>query len=277
MELESTAARFKAEGVHVAAVSYDTHEILSHFATRMGGFSYPLLSDPDSEMIKAFGILNRNVAEGHAFFGMARPVTFLVDSDGVVTSKYFGPGHRQRVTADSILVREYGVDGGTRAHVKTRHLELVAYPSQDVARRGNRITLVMELDLPDKMHVYAPGVEGYTPVSVAVADEPYLRTHETSFPESEVMLLPAIGEAVPVYHGRVRILQDVTLSPRLPGYDKDETVELEIPATISYQACDDTVCYVPEKVPITFKLQLTQHDGERVPEGLRKKATSSSN
>ena len=276
MELENAYDKFQAQGLGVAAISYDTPEILAHFAERMGGFRYPLLADPGSEMIRAFRILNRNVPEDHAFFGMARPGTFVVDSDGIITSKYFEPGHRQRVTADSLLVREFGADGGMRMEIDTDHLKLTSYPAQDSARRGNRITLVMELELPPNMHVYAPGVEGYRPVSVTVSEAPYLEVHETIFPESEIMHLPAIQESVPVFHGSVRILQDITLSPRLPGYDQPDVTELEIPVTFSYQACDDTVCYLPTELPVTFKLELLPHDGKRAPEEIRHKPSSSS-
>jgi hypothetical protein len=270
VELESTVDAFASQGLGVAAISYDTPEILAAFAERMGGLSYPLLADPDSSVIEAFGVLNRNVPEDHAWFGMARPVTFIVDADGVVTSKYFEPGHRQRVTADSVLVKELGVGGGTRTRVDARQFTMTAYPAQDEVRRGNRVTLVMEIELPEKMHLYAPGVEGYTPVGVTIPEIPYLRAHETTFPESEILLLAAIGEAVPVYHGSVRILQDVTVSPRYPEGD-----ELVIPVTFSYQACDDKVCYIPSKLELTFEMKLTDHDGTRVPEEIQHKAKTS--
>lgn len=275
MELERAYPGFQEQGLGVAAISYDSPAILEHFAERMGGFNYALLSDPESAVIQAFGLLNRNIAEDHAFYGMARPGTFVVDTDGVVVSKHFEPGHRQRFTAESLLVREFGVGGGTRTEVDTDHLKVVAYPAQNVASRGNRITLVFELELPAGMHVYAPGVQGYRPVVVSIPDEAYLKVHDTAFPDSTVMRLPAIDESVPVYHGSARILQDVTLSPRLPGYDQPEATELLIPAKLSYQACDDKVCYVPTDVPVTFKLKLVPHDGQRVPDPLRKKAGGS--
>ena len=175
------------------------------------------------------------------------------------------------MTADSILVRELGIGGGTRTEIQTDHLTLTVYPAQDVARRGNRVSLVMEIDLPEKMHDYAPGVEGYRPVKVEIAEEPYLRAHDTSFPESEVLHLPAIGESVPVFHGKARIVKDVTISPRAPGYDQEDKMPLELSGTFSYQACDDRVCYVPTEVPIRFKLDLIPHDGERAPEEIRHK------
>ncbi|HSF14860.1 MAG TPA: protein-disulfide reductase DsbD domain-containing protein [Vicinamibacteria bacterium] len=173
------------------------------------------------------------------------------------------------MTADSILVREFGVGGGKRTEIQAKHLKLVTYPAQDVVRRGNRVTLVMEVELPEKMHLYAPGVEGYRPVEVKLTGDPHLKVHETVFPESEVLHLPAIGESVPVYQGKARILQDVTISPRLPGYDKDETTPLVISATFSYQACDDRICYVPAEIPIRFEMALIPHDQDRAPDAIR--------
>lgn len=111
MELERSLEKFRAQGLGVAAISYDSPAVLRHFSERMGGFHFPLLSDEGSKIIRAFGILNHNVPEGHEFFGMPFPGTFLVDESGIVRAKYFEQMHRQRYTADSILVREFGASG----------------------------------------------------------------------------------------------------------------------------------------------------------------------
>jgi hypothetical protein len=77
--------------------------------------------------------------------------------------------------------------------------------------------------------------------------------------------LDAIDETVPVYEGKVRILQGVTISPRY------REPEIEISARFSYQACDDRIRYPPTKVPIQFTLEVREHDSERSPEHLRHK------
>jgi hypothetical protein len=69
-------------------------------------------------------------------------------------------------------------------------------------------------------------------------------------------------------HGRVRILKDVTISPRF----RDE--KLSIPLTFSYQACDDKVCYPPSQVKFALEVTLVPHDSERAPEALQKKKGS---
>lgn len=249
----------------MAAISYDSPEVLRNFSQRMGGFHFPLLSDQDSRIIRAFGIFNHNIPEGHEWYGIPFPGTFIVDENGIVRSKYFEQMHRQRYTAESILAREFAASGGTRVELTTEHLKLSAFPAQDRASRGNRVTLVVELDLPPRMHVYAPGVKGYRPVTLEIDANPMLLSHDTDFPEAEILHLEAIRETVPVYQGRVRILKDVTVSPRL----REESVR--IPLTFSYQACDDKVCYAPMKLPIAIDLKLVPHDSERVPEAMRKK------
>lgn len=269
MELGQSLPKFRAQGLGVAAISYDRPEVLRHFSERMGGFPFPLLSDEGSTVIRAFGIFNHNIPEGHEWYGIPFPGTFLVDENEIVRAKYFEEMHRQRYTADSILVREYGASGGKRVEVTTDHLRLVAFPAQDVVSRGNRVTLALDLDLPPRMHVYAPGVRGYRPVVVDVDAHPSLLAHETDFPEPEFLHLEAIKETVPVYHGRVRILKDVTISPRF----RDE--KLSIPLTFSYQACDDKVCYAPSQVKFALEVALVPHDSERVPEALQKKKSGS--
>jgi hypothetical protein len=119
------------------------------------------------------------------------------------------------------------------------------------------------------MHVYAPGVEGYRPVVVEIEEHPSLLSHETDFPAPEMLHLEAIRETVPVYHGRVRILKDVTISPRW----REESIR--IPLTFSYQACDDRVCYAPAQMKFSLEVALVPHDGERVPEAMQKKKTGS--
>ena len=56
MELEETKLDFAERGLNIAALTYDSVAILRHFGDRKE-ITYPLLSDPDSEVIRAFGIL----------------------------------------------------------------------------------------------------------------------------------------------------------------------------------------------------------------------------
>lgn len=255
---------YAKRGLGIAAISYDSRGILHDFADRVG-IHFPLLADPGSRVIRAFGVLNTNIPTDNFRYGVPFPGTYIVDEHGVVTAKYFEHDLRERTTARTILVERYGEGGGRRLSAQTPHLSLTAYSSEDNARRGHVVAFVLEVELGPKMHIYAPGVEHYLASSFTIADQPAFRAHGARFPKPEILDLAAIKERVPVYTGRVRIVQDVTISPDFHG----DT--LTIPATFEYQACDDHVCYLPVKVPLRFTLHLTEHDDTRVPEAARRK------
>ncbi len=65
----------------MTAVSYDSVAVLESFTNRIGGFRYPVLADPDSEIIRAFGIFNAKVPRGHTWYGICYPGTFIVDQN----------------------------------------------------------------------------------------------------------------------------------------------------------------------------------------------------
>jgi hypothetical protein len=265
VELEQSQKELEQQGLGVAVISYDSPQVISHFANRLG-ISVSMLSDEKSSMIRAFGILNTNVPEGHSRHGMSFPGTYIVDEKGVVVSKYFQESHRQRYTADTILLKEYDVGGWHRMEARTEHLTLTAYASQETVRRGNRITLVLEGELSPKMHVYAPGVQGYLPVDFSIEESWYLKAHPPEFSKSEILYLAAIQERVPVYQGTFKVTRDITISPKLR-----EESSLEIAAVFKYQACDDQICYIPAKIPLTFTMTMQEHDDEKVPEAMRRK------
>lgn len=264
-QLQQAIPGYQQQGLGVIAISYDTPEVLQTFAKRVG-ITYTMLSDPDSATIKAFGLLNKEVPVTSDQFGIPYPGMYIVDAAGKITAKYFEESYRERFTPDSIITRDFGAAGGRQVEVKTEHLTLTTSASREKVAAGNRITLVAEIQLPAKMHVYAPGVQGYKPVAFVIDRNPDVAPHDARFPASKTLLLPAIKERVPVYENKVRITRDVTISGTAKG------PEVTIQGHFDYQACDDQICYTPKSVPVTFTLQLQQLDRERVPEAMRRKA-----
>ena len=135
---------------------------------------------------------------------------------------------------------------------------------------GRRTTLTLTARLPEKMHVYAPGVEGYKPISWEIDPSPAVTLFDVEYPDSETLYLPTISESVPVYHGEFRMFRDVRVeqSRQLSEY-LDPEGRLVLKGRFHYQACDDKVCYVPMTVDLEWTLQVQGHDRERVPEELR--------
>jgi len=63
VELQSRVEELRAQGIGAVAISYDSEAVLADFSQRRD-ITFPLLSDDDSSVIEAFGILNTVAAEG---------------------------------------------------------------------------------------------------------------------------------------------------------------------------------------------------------------------
>jgi hypothetical protein len=272
VELEQNLDRIRKQGLGLAAVSYDSVEVLKNFADRRH-ITFPLLSDPQSNIIRAFGILNDTVQPGTAQFGIPYPGTFILDTKGTVVAKYFEDDFRERISASDILVRQFGaVADSASASGEASHLRVTTAASMAVARPGERIVLSLVLDLKPNMHVYAPGVEGYIPIDWKLEESPAAKVLPFQYPASRKLRLQAIGETVPVYRGRVRITREITFGPENAVRPLvTPTGELILKGSLRYQACDDRKCYLPETVPLEWRFHFEGLDRERAPVSLQRK------
>jgi hypothetical protein len=264
VELEQSRAEFEKRGLTVVGISYDSQAILKSFADRRG-IHFPLLADPESKVIRAYGLLNETVPKG-AFFGIPYPGIFVLDARAAVVAKYFEDDYTERYTAADILIKQFGAAAGA-AHttIAAKHLAISTSASAGVVHAGQRIMLTAEIDLKPGLHVYAPGVEGYIPVNLAITAKPEIAAHDAVYPASKKLHLAAINETVPVYNQPFRILREVTIAKSVkPG-------EVKIEGSFRYQACDESKCYVPEVVPLTWTLRVEPHDTERAPADIRHK------
>jgi DsbC/DsbD-like thiol-disulfide interchange protein len=247
------------------AISYDSVEILQSFSERQGGIRYTMLADSESQIIKDFGLINPDAEPGSMHYGMAYPGSYIVDADGIVQHKFFDESYRQRVTAKTLLMTTYAAGEGHGPRIETDvepQFKLTVSPTQDSVSGGQTISLVADIELYDKVHLYAPG-SSYRAIDIKITDNPVLQQGELSLPEPEMIYLEAIDETVPVYHGKVRISREVAVSPLYRG----DTVTIS--ATLSYQTCDDELCYLPNEMPLEFELKMVPHDRTRSSEDLR--------
>ncbi len=265
MELQQNLAQIRSQGLGVAAISYDAPATLKDFANRRN-ITYPLLSDSESRIIKAFGILNEEVPAGTPFAGIPYPGTYIVDPQGRVIAKYFEDDYTQRYMTSEILVRQFGAAAGaSHTVVEGKQLTVSTSASASTVRPGQRIALTVDIELKPKMHVYAPGVEGYIPIDWTLADTTTVKAHAAEYPKSKMLRLEAINETVPVYEGRFRLIRDVTIGKAPPG-------TLNVESVLKYQACDDRICYIPQTMPLKWTVQVEAHDRDRAPKELQRKA-----
>jgi hypothetical protein len=263
VELQGRLPEIRKAGLGLAAISYDPAAVLADFSARRG-ITFPLLSDPGSETIRRYGLLNTTVDTKNALYGYPFPGTFIVDRQGVVTSRYFEEAYQERDTVSSILVR-LGQQVDVRAtKIAGAHVTVTSYATDEIAAPGTHFSLVLDVAPAPRVHVYAPGASDYRPVAISVEPQPGLLVKAPTYPKSEDYFFKPLKEHVPVYQHPFRIVQDVTLDPSSEGTAvlKDIT-SLTITGRFDYQACDDTVCFTPQSVPLSWTIGVKPLDRER--------------
>jgi peroxiredoxin len=271
IQLQAAKERFEKQGIKLAGISYDSVEILKYFSDRRK-IDFPLLSDPDSKIIRMYQVLNSEAIGPNA--GMARPGYFFVDPEGMIREKFFEAKYRERLTGNTVLsklfpeLREEVTDT-----VEAPHLQLSVGQSDRVAVPGNLVTLTAEVRLPPDVHVYAPGTKGYKTVKLVIDPLPDFEMRQASYPSAKILYLPAINERVPVFEGAFRIRQELKVnsmaefSSGLGADGKKVTVK----GNLEYQVCDSKICFLPASVPVEWQFTIVPLDRQRAPEDIRHK------
>jgi peroxiredoxin len=109
VQLQADLKDIEAAGCHIAGVSYDSVEILARFAEKEK-ITFPLLADPGSKTITAYGLLNTEAKDKAE--GIAYPVTMLIDRKGVISAKLFLDGYRDRHSKELLLKAVAAIKGG---------------------------------------------------------------------------------------------------------------------------------------------------------------------
>ena len=291
MELQDRVEELADQGLGVAAISYDSEEVLADFSRRRG-ITFPLLSDNDSKVITEFGILNTvayealgpngndpevvaDVARYISLFGASPmmagipfPGTFMLDRTGRVTSRFFEEFYKERNTTANVMLKlGIGLSPIAAIEGSTAHLKLTAYPSNTSVTVGTRLSIAVEIEPNPDIHVYAPGAEamGYRVVSLNLRPVPHVRFEPVEFLESEIYYFEPLDERVPVYQRPFTLLQEAVVAATPETEEALAQLDaLTLSGTFDYQACDDRLCFEPVSVPLSFTLDLDLLDRQRV-------------
>jgi hypothetical protein len=236
-------------------VSYDRPDVLQAFAERHR-IGYPLLSDAGSATIRTWGLLNAAATGREA--GIPHPGTLLIGRDGQVIERAFEANYRERSSGTSILARlgvRVEAAGATRAVGK--QIAVVTGTSETDAPPGRRLTLIADVTPAPRMHVYAPGQQGYIPIAITLDESPDVRPAPPRFPAPGTYFFAPLNETVKVYAAPFRISQEVTLGLSRDLRQRATAREtLTITGKLDYQACDDAVCYRPDTIPLRWTVRL---------------------
>ena len=128
---------------------------------------------------------------------------------------------------------------------KPGHAVIVASPPEVNGKAGAKLALFVDVTPKPGIHVYAPGTNDYIPITVKLTAQPAIKAGKITYPKSEIVSIA--DEKVPVFQKPFRLTQDVMVDKSAkPG----STVF--VAGTVSYQACDDSVCFPPESAPVSW-------------------------
>ena len=128
---------------------------------------------------------------------------------------------------------------------KPGHATILPSPLEVNGAAGAKLALFVDVTPKPGIHVYAPGSKDYIPITVKLNPQAEVKLGKVAYPKSEMMSFA--DEKVPVFQKPFRLTQDITLDKSAkPG----STVTVS--GTVSYQACDDRVCYPPESAPVSW-------------------------
>ena len=102
IEINQWIDKIKQQGYQVAAISYDSPEVLKQFKNE-SDINFTLLADIDSRTVNSYDVLNQKYKPGHRHYGIPYPGVMVIDTKGKLKNKYFYQGYKKRVTAELLL------------------------------------------------------------------------------------------------------------------------------------------------------------------------------
>ena len=274
VQLEQAKSHLEAKGIRVASITYDSQAILKDFSARKG-ITYPMLSDTDSKIIRAFGILN---PEGKGFAaGIPYPGIYLISHDGKVQKRFFESQYSDRFTPNDIYAEIFGTAPEStqkQPRVEASHVAIQVSQSDETAGAGSRIKLLVKIDPAPHVHLYAPGAEknGYKVVKLELSGSPDFRVEPMTYALGKLYTFAALHETVPVYSEPTVLSQDIVVAATrdfVGSIGTGRTMRIE--GKLLYQACNDHECFAPVQQPVSWDVKVLPFDRVRSPEALRHK------
>jgi peroxiredoxin len=264
---------YRSQGLEIVALSFEEAAQLGSL-TRLRGFVKQYGIDYTVLIAGEPGQLNERVPQADNL--TAFPTTFIIGRDGLVRSIHTGfpspasgefyaeakeglTREIERLLAEPAPARRTSranpraagdVPRPTASRATSPHITLLT--SIEGRADGMSYDVVVDITPHAGIHVYAPAATGYTPVMLTVAPATGVSTGALTYPDSEDYYFKPLDEHVAVYQKPFRLSQRVTLDRAAIGRLRETPLTLS--GTLSYQACDDRLCYKPERVPLSWTI-----------------------
>ena len=155
------------------------------------------------------------------------------------------PGVRESAAGQTGRPAERAAAEAVGNHVQSTFADLELKPWR-VDPKG-QVELRIEVKPLPGIHIYAPGQQGYVPVSLTFEPGDGVKGGRLDLPSPEPYVFEPTGERFLVYKQPFAAVQRATL-----GADAAAWRSGRIRATLRYQACDEAVCYKPETIALVW-------------------------
>ena len=102
IDVNGGVADIEKRGYRVAALSYDSPQILQAFTAKRH-IAFTFLSDPKSEVIDLYKLRDPQYPPGSKAYGVPRPIMFIVDKSGTIKAKLFEESYKVRPPVTAVI------------------------------------------------------------------------------------------------------------------------------------------------------------------------------
>lgn len=155
----------------------------------------------------------------------------------------------QLVVAVCLVLTTHAVG---RAQVGRVRADLTPIVGTDAAHAGTTVRAALQVRLPEGFHVNSnqPRDPALIPIRLSVEPPAGITVTEIVYPEPIDLRQQGVDEPLSVFEREFAIGVRLTLAGDLPAE------EIAVPASLRYQACDETVCYFPVTAATGWTLRI---------------------
>jgi hypothetical protein len=166
--------------------------------------------------------------------------------------------YEERNAIDSVLAYLVGRNTTpTSTKIVAQHLHLTVSASSQTVTPGQPFSLFIDGTPAKRIHVYAPGATNYKPIALQIDSKPGLLVGHLRFPEPGNLYFKPLDEHVPVYQRPFRLEQPITVSATHGLSTLVSDSRVTITGMLVYQACNDTTCFDPQSIPLSWTFEVS--------------------
>ena len=149
--------------------------------------------------------------------------------------------------------------GAQQAPSRPVLLNIQSHVSAERVAVGDTFAVTLDLTPAPAIHVYAPTVVDYKPIAFAVRPQPGLIVKKVAYPPAEKYVYAPLKQTIDVYQKPFHLVQELALDGSAAGRAALKGMStLTVQGTLSYQACDEKICYPPRTVPMTWTVAIKE-------------------